>query len=216
MNLRFRINQLKNSLFPPKKKKYRWIFVYGIPRSGTTYFYQELMQIARLGVSDFDLGKFVPVIEHIDQSGYIPLDTQALKNHLRDQLLMHAAPGGGSKYDFIIKQVNTNLTEYQLLCELMSSEPSEKYFLYREPNGWLPSAMKKFGIDEKMAEGLYKQSFDSFSIIGGEQIEYGSEITSSLALRNIRPLNAFGEKTPDSTLETNSQLRRIYSNTKKT
>ncbi|MEX2596293.1 MAG: hypothetical protein WEC59_05120, partial [Salibacteraceae bacterium] len=84
MNLRYRISQLKNSLFPPRKKHYRWVFIYGVPRSGTTYFYQELMQLARLGVSDFDLGKFVPVIHHIEQSGYIPLDTEALKQHLRE------------------------------------------------------------------------------------------------------------------------------------
>ena len=128
MNLRFRINQLKNTFFFKEKKKYKWIFVYGVPRSGTTYFYQELLQLSKFGVSDYDLGKFIPVINHIQQSTYIPIDTDALKNFLSEQLLIHTAPGGGNEYDFIVKQVNTNLEEYQLLCELMGSEPKKSIF----------------------------------------------------------------------------------------
>ncbi len=193
MNLRYRIAQLKNSLFTPAKRRYKWIFIYGVPRSGTTYFYQELMQLGRLGVSDFDLGKFVPVIEHIEQSGYIPLDTASLKKHIRNQLLLHAAPGGGSKYDFIIKQVNTNLKEYELLFELMGGEPEEKYFLYREPKGWLPSAMKKFDLDESGAVELYNEAIHSFRLLKGTAIEYGQEINTYLNLKIKNRLEPFNE-----------------------
>jgi len=209
MNLRYRLSQLKNSLFPPRKKNYRWIFIYGVPRSGTTYFYQELMQLGRLGVSDFDLGIFVPIIEHIEQSGYIPLDTVALKDHLRDQLLTHAAPGGGTKYDFIVKQVNTNLKEYELLCELMGGEPEKKFFLYREPSGWLSSAMKKFGIDEDEAVDMYKNSAHVRNEIGGKYIEYGSQINEALLDSGIISLIKFNIKVSES-YSVNSTIANEY------
>ena len=210
MNLRFRINQLKNTFFFKEKKKYKWIFVFGVPRSGTTYFYQELLQLSKFGFSDYDLGKFIPVINHIQQSTYIPIDTNGLKKFLSEQLLIHAAPGGGNEYDFIVKQVNTNLEEYQLLCELMGSEPEEKYFLYREPNGWLPSAKKKFNIDEKQAGELYRMSFDSYSSIGGDKIEYGEGITDALTNLKIAPSIKFNSKENNPATDKNISLKYIY------
>ena len=215
MNLRFRINQIKNAFFFKEKRSYKWIFIYGVPRSGTTYFYQELLQLSKFGVSDYDLGKFIPVMNHIQQSDYIPIDNNELKKFLSKQLLIHAAPGGGNEYEFIVKQVNTNLEEYQLLCELMGSEPAHKYFLFREPIGWLPSAMKKFALDAGQAETLYRMSFNSYSEIGGEKIEYGQEITEALTNLKIAPSITFNSNENNSAIEKNISLKNIYDKNKK-
>jgi hypothetical protein len=191
MNLRYRLGQIKNTLFRPSGPSSSWAFVYGVPRSGTTYFYHALLTQARLGVSDFDLGRFIPAIKHIESSGYIPIDTQALKHFFKEQLQAHGAPGGGSRWDFVIKQVNTSGQELELYTELIGGPPSAVYFLYREPSAWLPSAMKKYGIGQDEATAMYANSLDAFAQIGGEVIEYGPEITQCLANIGIHPREGF-------------------------
>lgn len=191
MNLRFRIKQIVNSLSAKKKASYDWIFVYGVPRSGTTYFYQELLQLGKHGVSDYDLGRFNPAFDHIEKSGYIPIDTNEIKALLRDQIISRSAPGAGNKYDFIVKQVNTDLAEYELLCELMGSIPKATYFLFREPSGWLPSAMKKYGINQEQAITMYENSIQSYDEIGGKIIEYGDSINAALSEEGIDPIVPF-------------------------
>jgi len=152
------------------------------------------MQLGKKGVSDFDLGKFNPAISNIEQSGYIPIDVKALKQFLRNQIISHAAPGGGHEFDFIIKQVNTNLNEFALICELMGSQPKKRFFLFREPSNWLPSAMKKFNITESEAVLIYQQSLDSFAQIGGKIVEYGPEIDIVLSQYNTNTFIPFSEK----------------------
>lgn len=194
MNLKYKLNQFRNVLTKPTLNKGKWIFVYGVPRSGTTFFYHSLLQEAKFGISDYDLGVFLPAIAHIEQSGYIPINTQELKHFLQQQLSKNAGPGGGSHYDFIVKQVNTGIAEYEFITALMGTEPVAKYFLYREPMSWLPSALKKFKIDEAQAINMYKNSLASFEQIGGTAIAYGPEINHHLKGLNITPIQAFEEK----------------------
>lgn len=182
MNLRYRLGQIKNSIIRPSKQTANWVFVYGVPRSGTTYFYHALLQHAKVGISDFDLGEFLTPIQHIESSGYIPIDTDALKQFLRGQLRDHGAPGGGSRWDYVVKQVNTSKAEFELIQELMGCPPSSIQFLFREPTGWLQSAMKKYKIGEKEAEEMYRSSLGSYNEIGGTVIEYGSELERHLNL----------------------------------
>jgi hypothetical protein len=210
MNLRFRINQILNSLSAKRKESYDWIFVYGVPRSGTTYFYQELLQLGKHGVSDYDLGKFAPAFQHIEKSGYIPIDTNEIKELLGDQILSRSAPGAGNQFDFIVKQVNTNLAEYELLCELMGSTPKAKYFLFREPSGWLPSAMKKYNINKKEAEAMYESSIRSFDVIGGVRLEYGDQITKELQKLKIKSLTPFSPKSKEATYSIGDSLDQLY------
>jgi hypothetical protein len=210
MNLRFRINQILNSLSAKRKESYDWIFVYGVPRSGTTYFYQELLQLGKHGVSDYDLGKFAPAFQHIEKSGYIPIDTNEIKELLGDQILSRSAPGAGNQFDFIVKQVNTNLAEYELLCELMGSTPKAKYFLFREPSGWLPSAVKKYNISEKEAEVMYESSIRSYDEIGGEILEYGDQITKELQTLKIKSLNPFAPRLKNAIELRNDTLDKLY------
>jgi hypothetical protein len=206
MNLKYKINQLRNVLKKPALQAGRWIFVYGVPRSGTTFFYHALLQEARSGISDYDLGVFLPPIAHIEKSGYIPINTEELKHFLQDQLSKNAAPGGGRRYDFIVKQVNTSLEEFELIKDLMGNEPLEKFFLYREPLSWLPSALKKFNINEIEAIKMYENSLASYQQIGGKALAYGQEINSQLSTLNIDPIQAFAEKELDRNQHTLPEL----------
>jgi hypothetical protein len=209
MNLRYKIAQLKNSISFSQKDQYDWLFIYGVPRSGTTYFFHELMQLSKLGISDYDLGTWLPVIDHIDTSGYIPIDTNNIRSFIKEQMVNHGAPGGGNKYDFIVKQVNTDAKEFQFLCELMGSEPKEKYFLYREPTSWLPSAMKKYSISSVEAEVIYRNSLASYHKIGGCIIEYGLELQTALHTIGIPSREKFEIKENNKVTIT-SELQALY------
>lgn len=180
MNLRYRLKQIWNSAFPPNGKSAKWIYVYGLPRSGTTYFYHQLMQHAKLGVSDYDLGKFIPAMKHYQGSDYIPIDSSDIIDFLRNQIRLKGAPGGGSSFDFIVKQVYTTKEEFDLICSIMGSKPEHSFFLFREPEGWYASAIKKFNLDQEGALKMYQNSIQSFQEIGGEVIEYGPGLETAL------------------------------------
>jgi hypothetical protein len=208
MNLNYRINQIRNTLLSSKKTNYKWVFIYGVPRSGTTYFYHELLQLGKMGISDFDLQIFIPVISHIEESGYIPIDTDHLKEHLLNQLRTHSAPGGGSEYDFVVKQVNTNKDELDLFCDLFGTEPDSITFLYRHPSAWLSSAMRKFNISQSEAISLYKNCLNSFNTIGGKALEYGPDIVNHLTNLGVRKMYNFEDSGVE--MEVPSELVELY------
>lgn len=180
MNLRYRLGQIKNSIIRPSEQAANWIFVYGLPRSGTTYFYHQLMQHAKLGVSDYDLRKFIPALKHYQTSDYIPIDSADIIEFLRNQIRLKGAPGGGSSFDFIVKQVYTSKEEFDLICSIMGSKPEHSFFLFREPGGWYASAIKKFNLDHEEALRMYQDSLNSFQEIGGKVVEYGPGLETAL------------------------------------
>ncbi len=197
MNFRYRYNQIKNSLFPPRNNGLKWVFIYGLPRSGTTYYYHQWMNISKVGISDYDLRCFLPVFDHFQSANYIPFDTAALKTHILDQLINTGAPGGGSSFDFVVKQVHTGLSEFELLCEILGSKPSITFFLYREPIGWYHSASRKFNTTAEDAYNMYSESLNSYDLIGGEILEYGLDITASLQKHGISLNETFDPKSSD-------------------
>lgn len=173
MNINYRLNQLKNSFSRPKSNDHlNWVFIYGLPRSGTTFLLNAFLQKARLGIGDWDLSAFQVAIDSYKTKDYVDLNFDELVEDIRTNILRNAPPGGGSEFDLIVKQINTNRKEYDFLVRLFGCEAQEKIFCYREPNGWLPSAMKKFDLKEKEAQELYIKCLSSYDDIGGFKVDY--------------------------------------------
>lgn len=173
MNLSYKFNQLINLLNKPDgTKQLTWVFIYGLPRSGTTLLLQSFMKQAKAGIGDWDLREIQRAINYYEHSSYIALNTKLMVQQTKENIIRNAPPGGGNRYDLIVKQIDTNQRELDFLIRLFGKEPEFKLFCFREPNGWLPSAKKKFNISDAEAELLYQRCFNSFSEIGGLCIEY--------------------------------------------
>ncbi|MBT7064202.1 MAG: hypothetical protein HN923_05870 [Euryarchaeota archaeon] len=210
MNLRYRFNQLLNTISPVRRESYSWDLIYGLPRSGTTYLYHQMIQKSRFGISDWDLQFFLPALKEIGESDRTPISKTEIISFLRTRIESNAPPGAGSSIDFVIKQVNTTPDEVMLLTEIMDSAPRNIYFLYREPQSWLPSAMKKYGIDKQSASDLYVKCFENFRLIGGSPIDYHHDIEGILQELNIKPNTAFNPTTANSSYDGIEQLELLY------
>ncbi|MEM9022787.1 MAG: hypothetical protein AAGB22_03540 [Bacteroidota bacterium] len=208
MNLAYKIGQLRNLLFRGKHRHAaaRWVFIYGQPRSGTTYVMQQFLRISRGGFGDWELKEFADPIRQARERDWVSLDTDRLVSDLRNNLFATADIGSGSRFDMAVKQITTTKNEFDFLCELMGSEPEHRLFLYREPDGWLASAYEKFGFSEAEALEVFRQGFASWEAIGGQRACYGPEITALLeslgvfegvSLTGFNPKRAEAPKAPE-------------------
>lgn len=212
MNLRYRINQLRNTLFSSHAREKKWVLIHGVPRSGTTYMYHEFMKASRYGVSDWDLRYFAEAIGHVRNEQRIAIDSREIVKTLRSQMEKNAAPGGGHSYDFVVKQVNITKPEFDLFCEIMAKPPKETYFLFREPALWFSSAIKKFGLDKEQALKLYKDAMNSYQVGGGKILEYGASLGETLLKHPVLvnyPSESFSVRNVDQPLE-DPRFEEVY------
>lgn len=181
MSLQYKIRQLKNILSPtPKGRPIKWAFIYGLPRSGTTYALHQFMKVAKAGIGDWEIKEFAHAITNAENREWVALDTKKLIDSLRENLLENAHVGGGNKIDIVAKQISTNKEEFEFYREMFQSEPQTKLFMFREPDGWLPSAMEKFNITENEAIEVYKNALAGYNNIQGNIIEYNETLPEQM------------------------------------
>lgn len=175
MSVKHRVGQVRNLLNQQKRKgtfPVKWIFLYGVPRSGTTYMLNQYLKISRCGYGDWELKEFAAAINNASEREWVALNRQQFIDDLRINLLGSAHLGGGSNYDIAVKQISTNKMEFDFLVELFGQEPSHRIFMYRDPVYFVPSAIKKFQVDQEEAEQMYCDAILSFQAIGGTKVEY--------------------------------------------
>ena len=140
------------------------------------------MAQSRCGAGDWELPSIGNLMSNFEQEAHIDLSMEDFLEDLKSNVFRNATPGGGIKYDIVIKQVNLTSTGSQFLNKLFGCPPAHTIFCFREPNSWLPSAMKKFNIEENEAVRLYMDNLQAYSEIGGVPIEYSS-IGSNQAIK---------------------------------
>jgi hypothetical protein len=195
MNFRYRINQLRNSLSGQSKsgRINNWVFIYGVPRSGTTYVLQEFMKLSKRGIGDWELKCLLPGMDEIAKSGWIDFNLDRFSQDISRNVLDFSPPGGGNVFDITVKQIRTNKAEYELYTSMFGCEPQIRIFLFREPDSWMPSAIKKYGISEEECASLYKESLEAYDSIGGYVIEYNNNLPAKLQLLPCFSGKAIGE-----------------------
>lgn len=175
MSVKHRVGQVRNMLNQQKRKgtfPVKWVFLYGVPRSGTTYVLNQFLKISRCGYGDWELKEFATAINNATDRDWVALGRQQFMDDLRVNLLGNAHLGGGSSFDIAVKQISTHRIEFDFLVELFGQEPEERVFLFRAPEYFVPSAMKKFEIDQEEAERMYCAAIDSYDEIGGKKVVY--------------------------------------------
>jgi hypothetical protein len=182
MQIQYRYRQLKNLFFKVRHplQSLKWVFIYGMPRSGSTYMLTQYLKVAKRGTGDWRLHEFAHAFKKAEQRQRVTLDIDKLIHCFRNNMIENAPLGGGEYYDFIVKEASSNKMKLKFLSRVFNAPPAEKIFLYREPEGWWSSAKEKFQISEAEAVQRYKARLDSFEEIGGTPLEYGTELQSFL------------------------------------
>lgn len=172
MSITYKINQVRNLLSAGKGKELDWVYLYGLPRSGTTYFLHQLMKVARKGIGDWDLYQFDQVLSHAVKEDHIFLNTAPIKEGILKSILQSAPPGGGNTFDLIVKQTLPSIGEKAFLTDLFGKSPKHTIFFYREPHGWLNSAIKKYGWTQQKAAEQYQSGLATYRQVGGICCDY--------------------------------------------
>lgn len=184
---------------------FRWWLIYGSGRSGTSYIGRWAARGAGREVSDWGLGAVVAPLEKT-----AGIDKDRFRRDLRANVLANARPvkllPGGKSLDLAYKQAGLSRAEY-LQLEKMFGPPERTIFCLRDPDGYMASAVKKFG--ENLVDSLratYRRIFSEYRAIGGDVIHYGPHLITKIVAEFLAPLpvrdeiGAFvyrGEERPD-------------------
>ena len=173
-------------------KKLKWWLVHGPERTGTTYMVGLITTSAKQFVSDWGLTNMLKLTPDF---GYIKFDKERALRDISNNILDNADPGGGDQIDLVYKQAALILDEFEKL-KLMWGNPERIIFCYRDPAGYMASALKKFPKRSlEKHQWNYIKILRDYKSIGGEPFEYSSHNTSNMYLEFLKPLN-LGEIIP--------------------
>lgn len=164
----------------------RWWLVYGPARCGTSYMALAIRANARLMVADWVLGPALQLPPELRQTRF---DRDRARRDTSRNILANARLGAGGPLDLAYKQAWMDADEYEALVE-MWGEPERKIFCYREPSGYMASAMKKFGstLPVDVLQQRYIESLEVFPVIGGDRFEYHDRLVKSDYQSFLSPL----------------------------
>lgn len=165
-------------------KAFKWIFIYGPPRTGSTYLLRQIRNHSIHSVSDWGLGLILKPF--ISMPGGI--DKQKFLEDLRRNLLSRSKRNSGGHFDLVLKAANGNLEEFECYKEMFGL-PERIIFTIREPSGYMSSAHKKF--PEKTLPHLqrsYLRMMTLYHSIGGEILDYSDSLSTKSYLSFLLPL----------------------------
>ena len=157
-----------------RKSSLRWWLIYGPARCGTTFMMLAVTENSRVQVSDWVLAPALQLPPELPQSKF---DRKRARKDVSANILANARLGGGGPLDLAFKQAWLDTEEYEALVE-MWGEPERKIFCFREPSGYMASAIKKFDfLPLELLQTRYNESLDLFWELGGDAFEYTPDLT---------------------------------------
>ena len=194
---RLRLHNARRTL--KRKPELKWWLIYGPPRCGTSYMVRVVKACSILYVSDWGLAPILnPVPEWLrirssPDFGYIKFDYERFLRNISENILDNAYPGTGAQLDFVYKQATLRPSQYHAFVK-MWGPPERVIFCFREPAGYIVSAVNKFIYDTvEYLQELYVRSMNSYWEIGGDVFEYTPELRISDYFSFLGPLD-FGSK----------------------
>lgn len=158
-----------------RKDHLRWWLVWGPVRTGTSLMVDMVGVSARLYVADWGLRNTVQMPAAF---GYVGYDRDRARRDISRNILSNADPGQGTAIDLAFKQSGLQVDEYERLVEMWGA-PERTIFCYREPEGFMASATRKF--PESSIAGLQRSSYvdclERHRVIGGDKFEYRADHT---------------------------------------
>ena len=167
-----------------KNGKINWWLVYGAERTGTSLMFRMVGMASLRTVSDWGLGDMLKLTP---EYSYIKFDRERALGDISRNILDNAGVGGGTKLDLVFKQASISIQEYQMVVK-MWGYPSRRIFCFREPSGYIASAIKKFP-DSSLShlQAQYIESFKRYEEIGGDIFEYSARVTKQHYIEFLAP-----------------------------
>lgn len=176
------------------KPKLTWWLIYGPPRSGTTYMLRLTKTCCALYAGDWGLGPILrPMPDWLETRsspdfGYIRFDYDRLLRDISDNIIDNAYRGTGDQLDLLYKQATLQIDQFRALVAMWGA-PERTIFCFREPAGYMASAVRKFIYDSsERLQQLYVDSVESYLDIGGDTFEYTPKLTVSDYVSFLEPL----------------------------
>ncbi len=174
----------------------KWWLVYGPPRVGTTYMTRCISLDSKRMISDWRLANLLELVarplefEHKKiKREYIRFDLNRALKDISNNLLESAHIGHGNYLDLVYKQAGMDILNCYESLVSMWGEPERKIFCYREPKGYMGSALKKFThLTIKELRHNYIQCLSLYFILGGDVFEYKRDLTEYDYVQFLSPL----------------------------
>lgn len=168
------------------KTRLNWWLIHGPMRTGTSYMACAAATCARLTVSDWGLGDMLKLVP---DHPHIRLDRARALRDISRNILDNADAGGGTTLDLVFKQASLYRPEYERLVE-MWGEPSRTVFCFREPEGYMASAARKFTDSHTIGhlQAEYVTLLRNYPRIGGDRFEYSETLRTRDYIEFLRPL----------------------------
>ena len=163
----------------------KWIFIYGPPRTGSTYLLRLIREVCNCSVSDWGLGAILkPFVETVGG-----IDKERFLQDLAKNLIDSSKIRNNQEIDLVIKSANGNTEEFRCY-QKMFCEPMRIIFTIREPSSYMASATKKFPDSElESLQTCYERMLDIYSEIGGDIFNYHANLTTQEYLDFLKPLD---------------------------
>ncbi len=163
----------------------KWIYVYGPPRTGSTYLLRQIRNKAIHSVSDWGLGMILQPFAQMPGG----IDKSRFLQDLAENLLRRSRKRETGEIDLVLKAANSNLEEFECYLK-MFGPPQRIFFTIREPAGYMSSASKKFP-DKKIdfLQASYLRMLALYPSIGGDVLNYSENLCPADYRRLLLPLN---------------------------
>ena len=171
----------------------KWIYIYGPPRTGSTYLLRQIRKKSIHSVSDWGLGvilkPFVAMPGGIDKDRFLC--------DLAKNLLDRSRKNEQGELDLVLKAANGNFEEFEGYKKMFGF-PLRIIFSVREPSGYMSSAIKKFPEEPvEFLQDSYLKMLQLYPSIGGDIIDYNQNLGSQCYQKFLLPLEF-----PDNEIET--------------
>ncbi len=168
-----------------------WWLVHGSARTGTGLMQSLIVSCSKKWISDWGLGNMLRLTSDFK---YVRFDKARARRDIANNILDNAYPGGGDQLDFSFKQANLAYNEYEETTRMWGM-PKRKIFCFRDPSGYMVSAMKKWpDVPMAILQRAYMETLQNYEDIGGDIFEYGPTVTLEDYLTFLKPLNIDGNK----------------------
>ena len=162
----------------------KWIYIYGPPRTGSTYLLRQIRKKSIHSVSDWGLGMILKPFAGMPGG----IDKDRFLCDLAKNLLDRSRKNEQGELDLVLKAANANFEEFEGYKQMFGF-PQRIIFSVREPSGYMSSAIKKFPEEPVVfLQGSYLKMLQLYPSIGGDIIDYNQNLRSQCYQKFLLPL----------------------------
>ena len=172
---------------------FKWWFIYGAIRTGSSYMADAIGLAAKLKVRDLGVNNLYKIVGSQNRAtakNDLPFNWDKAFHSISENILENGEKGQGSQLDLVYKQAGGKeiADSYPSLVRMWGL-PERIIFCFRDPSSYMSSAIKKFPNEPlERLQSIYVESFVTYNLIGGDRFEYNSNLSAADYVNFLDPL----------------------------